>query len=408
MQSTGMQDHFRATRWLMTCAGLVLALGSLGYATRAEAQISAAGRAFIEAATAKTPDSELCDASAPVLDPALSEAFLLEAPSDVGMHRLVIGYYSLSEGLLAGYQSESGKRILLRATWQANGAVDAEVTHRNPATGNLEALIAARPIIDLAAGKIGLIYEVAGVDLLSYLKNGVAKKKAPSVESDSIRQFIEADAGRAYSQAVPALYATLESLESDARLAQLQAPFGAFLTAMQLGTGVYGGFAHADAVLGSAKATKLREECSGQKCLYRGAHFTIQASGLFDMLSKSKLAAGKRASQCRSASSAAVQSPLHTILPIPKNGDGNCTEPGECFGMCGPGCFNPAQIETSACMGHDLCCCKWGQEQCVFSVPAECDGCASLIDAIISYIQALIEMLIRAIIWQILHSLGLA
>ena len=80
-----------------------------------------------------------------------------------------------------------------------------------------------------------------------------------------------------------------------------------------------------------------------------------------------------------------------TTLPWLKNGDGTCTDPGPCFGMCGPGCTNPGDISTPACYGHDLCVCAYGFLDCVLTVPEGCDGCSSLFDAVCSYIAKLIE-----------------
>ena len=79
----------------------------------------------------------------------------------------------------------------------------------------------------------------------------------------TLSAFTESDAGIAFAEAVPALYAALEPLEDDTQLAALQAPFGAVLTALQLMTGTNSGFAHAEAILGASRAKALRDACRG-------------------------------------------------------------------------------------------------------------------------------------------------
>ena len=407
MQCSRNRSRTPVTNGFLSFAVLGLSLVALGYANQAQSQMPAPSQTPNSNSQSKlefsrpgsainTPEvldgvpsaNAACDDKAlPVLVPALSDAYLLVPPTDIGRPQVVVAYYNLSEGLFAGYQSASGKRILFRGRWRANGAVIPEAAHLNPATGKIEPLMGPSKRLDSATGRRAKSYEVAGVDLLSYLKNGVLRKRRPSDEVDQVRQFMDGDAGRAFSEAIPALYATLEPLENNPKLVELQSPFGAILTALQLGTGLYGGFEHADVVLGVARANSLRDGCSRQQCRYRGNHFTIQNSGLFDSLSKSKGGGGKKSLQC--APSAAPSAVLQRIVGSAKNGDGICDDQGLCFGACGPRCFNPGDVWTTECWGHDLCVCKWGDASCVFSTPPDCDGCDTLIDAIESLLAAI-------------------
>jgi hypothetical protein len=166
--------------------------------------------------------------------PTLSGAWLYEQPRDIGKPKLYISTYNLSEGLLAGYQSETGKRILFRSMWRKNGAVIAEAAHLNPQTRKIELIFGRTTKIDAATNKRAKQIDIAGIDLLQYLSDGVLKRKGPSQGHDEVRDFLASDAGQAFSGAIPALYAGLESLETDPALAKLHAPFGAVLTAIQL------------------------------------------------------------------------------------------------------------------------------------------------------------------------------
>ncbi len=320
--------------------------------------------------------------------PKAAGAYLTETPSDVGRPQLVIAYYNLTEGLLAGYQSSTGKRLLLRAQWLPNGAVNPEVAHLNAATGQIELLMGQTKKLDLGTGKRAKTYEVAGVDFMSRLNE--ARSRGVGSEQGELSRFIEADAGRAFAQAMPALYVALEPLETDPKLAALQAPFGGVLTALQLITGVNGGFDDPDAVVGPSAAIGLRENCGSNMCQYRGRHFMVQKSGLFDILSKGEAGFAKKLAE--RGLSQTPRSLLQTLADSRKNGDGTCTDPGPRFGYCGPGTFTPGDIQTLECAGHDLCVCKWGYAACALEVPTTgggCGGCNNLVEAIWSYLDAI-------------------
>lgn len=81
------------------------------------------------------------DETKQALTPTLSSAYLRESPGEVGSPHIVVGYYNLTKGLLAGYQSAAGKRIVFRARWLSNGAISPELAHLNPANGKIEILM---------------------------------------------------------------------------------------------------------------------------------------------------------------------------------------------------------------------------------------------------------------------------
>ena len=341
-----------------------------------------------------SPDNVSCrdESAKQLVTPTLSAAYLRESQVEIGRPHVVVGYYNLSKGLLAGYQSNAGKRIVLRARWLSNGAVSPEVIHLNPASGKIEVLMGRSKQLDAETGARAKVYEVVGVDFQSFLADGVLRRKGPSNERDEVRQFMDGNAGEAFSEAIPALYAALESLEDDPKLAKLQSPLGAILTVLQLSTGVQRGFAFADAVLGSAHASALRENCSDRQCQYQGSHFTVRDTGLFDAMSKSKAVTAKKSLQC--AIKSARRSAIQTIIDTRKNGDGNCTDPGGCFGGCGPDCFTPGDIYTPQCLGHDTCVCKYGYTACVFDTNyPNCDDCDTLVNAIWSYLTEIFRRL---------------
>jgi hypothetical protein len=359
---------------VLRCLALGVALGAFSQASHA---------------TALTPSLEdrgtACEEAAPIVTvPSLSLDFLLESRKEGGRPEITVGYYDLAQGLLAGYESHSGKRIMLRARWRTDGGVSVSAAHLNSSTGQIEQLMGPSAQIDPATGR--RTFDVAGANLLSSLRSGVLKRRGPDA-TDRLGEFALGEAGQAFFEAVPALYAALEPLEDDPRLASLQTPFGVTLTALQLSTGIHSGFENANAVLGQARANGLRDACAGQTCQYRGRHFTIQSSGLFDTVAKGRKITGRKSFQC--GMSLAPQALPLSIPGIMKNGDGNCTDPGGCFGYCGPGCMTPGDIITPQCVGHDLCVCEWGDAACIFSVPDDCDGCDDLLDAIWSWLDGL-------------------
>lgn len=400
----------RIVQSAITCATLGVSLTLLGYAPQSKSQNlispqqattrldAAAHQSLIlpaevdvgDAAPPDTPNVYRSLGSKQILKPKSPGDYLRESPDAIGKPQLVIAHYNFTEGLLAAYQSVSGKRILLRAQWRANGTVDPEVAHRNSVTGEIELLMGRTKQLDPRTGKRAKVFEVAGMDFMSHLDN--ARRKKHSIDERTMKEFVEGDAGRAFAEAMPALYAALEPFEADSKLVELQAPFGGVLTALQLTTGAIAGFAHSEAILGKDRTNSLRDNCRGE-CQYRGRHFTVQNSGLFDVLGKSSEVLGKKSLERGSGPTPASRSLLQTLKDVRKNGDGVCTLPGGCFGGCGPGCFTPGDIYTPECYGHDMCVCKWGAAACVVTIPADCSDCNTLLEAIWSFLSELFRLL---------------
>lgn len=301
----------RIVQSAITCATLSVSLALLGYAPQSDSQIlvssnqattrlvAAASQSLILPVAVGVGDAVSPDAanvyrspdSKQILKPNSPGDYLRESPDAIGKPQLVVAYYNLTDGLLAAYQSVSGKRILLRAQWRANGTVNPEVAHRNSVTGEIELLMGRTKQLDPRTGKRAKIFEVSGMDFMSHLDN--ARRNKSSVDERTMKEFADGDAGRAFAEAMPTLYAALESFETDSKLVELQAPFGGVLTALQLSTGAIVGFAHSEATLGKERTNSLRDNCRGE-CQYRGRHFTIQNSGLFDVLGKSSAVLGKK------------------------------------------------------------------------------------------------------------------
>ena len=204
----------RAAGWLS------LGLALFATATVAGFPSELVPRADLTATVTCQPDALL------KADPALGLDFLRQP----GEQRpsLTIGYYDEDRGLLAGYQSSRGKRILLRARW-LNGNAIAEVAHLSE-SGKIEGIIGPHKKRK-PNGKIILPFEVAGTELLPYLDAVRASRGVRLGGRDPMSEFLLRPEGKAFAEAVPALYATLEQLDRGA-LSRLQAPFGAVLAAL--------------------------------------------------------------------------------------------------------------------------------------------------------------------------------
>ena len=102
---------------------------------------------------------------------------------------------------------------------------------------------------------------VAGVELL-VLKNAFASSRdTDSPDVEAIKHFAASEEGRAFLEAVPALYASLEPFELVPALTNFKLPFGLIVTTLQLVTKQFAGFKHADKVLGVARANQFRDAC---------------------------------------------------------------------------------------------------------------------------------------------------
>ena len=323
------------------------------------------------------------------LDKRRPGAYLIDTSKAAAKPQLQIAYYDATDGLLASYQAYSGKRILLRAVWMNNGAVNAEVAHLDQKSNRVEIVMGSSKRINPGTGQRSTAYDVAGVPILSHLREVSSNSYTNHQSADTLSQFVRSDVGQAVAEAIPALYVALESLEDDAgKLAQLQAPFGGLLTALQLSTTVFTGFEQSDAILGRALANSLRNACQLGECQYRGRHFTVQSNGLFDVLSKSRTSTGNKVTQLNVP--AAQRSLSQKSVDRQKEGDGTCVDrTSNDFGYCGLGTTHPGNIQTPQCYAHDLCVCKYDTWSCLVNTPAPCDDCASLIVAIWSYLESI-------------------
>jgi hypothetical protein len=163
---------------------------------------------------------------------ALTDKYLHESSEGRAVPKLVVAYYDDSRGLLAGYQSSSGKRLVFRSSWRVDRQVSPQVAHLNRTSGEVEVLMGPSRSIDQTTGRREKVYRVSGVDLLKHLQKIESARINGVSERDEIDALMASDAGLAFAEAVPALFAKLEELDSDASLAALQAPFGAVLVAM--------------------------------------------------------------------------------------------------------------------------------------------------------------------------------
>jgi hypothetical protein len=331
----------------------------------------------------------LGQAARPVAPNGLSIEYLREAPTDVGQPKLTIGWYNREQGLFAGYQATSGKRLLFRTQWEEDRALIAEVVHLDAATGRTERLIGPKLARDADGAAPRRYIDVVGVDLVKRVR-----RDRIGGSDDQLAKFMRSEAGQAFSEGVPALYAALEDFEDEPRVAELQAVFGSVLTMLQIHTGIYNTFPHAAAIVGNDRANALREACRGQECAVRGKHFFIHKFGLFDTMSKPRKSSPfKREGTLPGMPWGGADAPGRLAMPQLKNGDGFCTDPGADFGMCGPGDIHPGDISTPECFAHDLCVCRYGTAACIYFPPdAPPDGdsqVGDLIDAIGSFLDAL-------------------
>ena len=215
------------------------------------------------------------------LKPDLSSAFMRE-PSEPGPPFVVVGKYNLEEGLEAGYQSTSGKRIMIRARLSPKGVAAFAVAQYDAKAGKTDNFISPEKRTD-GAGQPTVVLQIAGVDFVAFMKEARARRHGPSWEA--INALLDSDTGRALLEAMPALFATLEPLESDPKLALLQMPLGVLVTGLQAATTRFVGFDHAEAIVGTERAAAMREACRTRDCVYQGAHFTVYENGMFDAFS---------------------------------------------------------------------------------------------------------------------------
>ena len=180
-------------------------------------------------------------------DASLSPAFLLEPKSvkEVGNPYLIVGHYSLSQGLLAAYQAETGKRILFTAKFRLGGSMSSQILHLDPYTGKIVPII-ERSRQRNAFGQPVEDIEIAGVDLRAFMKDGGRNRDGKSEKAQQLKQFLKGDTGQALLDGVAALYAALEDVAPEPGSARLLAPFGAISMVLQLGGKEYRGLKNAD------------------------------------------------------------------------------------------------------------------------------------------------------------------
>lgn len=339
-------------------------------------------------ASTETHNTQAAKKYAPPIAPnGLSVQFLHET-GEVGHPQLIIGWYDLTEGLFAGYQATSGKRILFRTRWKDGSAILAEVVHLNPANGKAERVIGPRNDFETNPEAPRRYIEVMGVDLLKSAKRSGAKG-----ERDVLTGFMQADVGQAFAEGVPVLFAALEDLEEGPQHAQLQAVFGAVLSMLQIHSGVFIQSAHTEAIeaiVGGEHAKKMREACVGKDCIMHGRNFMIHRNGLFDTFSRPKKVSELKLQRQFTSRflDGTVDLSVSSRIGRPKSDYDDCAPD---FGYCGPGTFHPGDIITPACTRHDRCVCYYSHLECINFPPDEppggfCPDCGTLFEAIESYL----------------------
>lgn len=343
-----------------------------------------------------------------------SKTFALVTAKSGSLPRLVVRHYNKEQGLLAGYESETGKRILFRAVFLPFGGMSMQVLHRDTATGEFVHLVEKSKTLDDAGQPVRDI-SVGGIDMRAFQKSSRNKDKDHADKELKLKTFVEGDTGQAYLDAVPALYAALDLIEQDPETARLIEPIGASAMALQLNAKHFRGFKHADKILGAAKAKELRDNCGNESdCVLRGKRFHIHKFGLFDALSKDfknsvrkenpsptiegglyGLSASARHSSflqlTKSATGAAVLGQARNSSCPPPPDEALAT----CFGVCGgPNCATLGNISTPQCFGHDFCACKYGHTACALSTPENCGAeelieCFTLLEAALSWVGGL-------------------
>jgi hypothetical protein len=347
----------------------------------------------------------------------ISKTYLQDSPKSETEPHILIGRFDEKSGLVAGFQASSGKRILFRARFSSGGAVVAQALHFDPSTGKIYNLIERSRSVDATGAPIKSII-VGGIDLAGLLRGAKDKNDGYPERKERAVQFLKQPEGKALLEGIPALYAALDGVADNSAAQQLKQPFGAIVMGLQLGANVYSGLDATLRTTGTEKLAAMSARCLGEKeCVYSGKDFSIYQSGLFDALSKrslnvKRIAAASGLPRLVSSPDRSILSQINSTSPqlilspnsIPlKNGDGSCTDPGACFGYCGPGCIAPGMVATAECLGHDLCVCKYGHAACVNSVPAGCSGpnvqCYDLIEAALSWVGGIWDILMEFWDW---------
>lgn len=193
-----------------------------------------------------------CEADDVVFDPKLGRSFLSDKKKERNNPQLVLGRYNKAHGLVAGYQSNKGKRIMFSAAFPKTGGVYAQIWHFDEEKQKLMPVLRKSNLARATGDKVRDL-SVGGVDIANFMKGEIGKRKNDYQAQNLAKlvEFLDSDLGEALIEATPALYAKLDSLESaEPEIANLKVPFGAVALMLQLGTKRFRGFEHADKVLG--------------------------------------------------------------------------------------------------------------------------------------------------------------
>lgn len=354
-----------------------------------------------------------------VLEPIQAKAFLRESGVASGAPKIFVGRYNASEGLLVGFQSESGKRLLFRSRSFAGLGTSGQVLHFDPAAGKIVQLVGRSKSVDQYGKRVNDV-SVGGTDIRDFMKSSKQKANGHAEKELRLDHFVKSEAGSALLDGIPALYAALEGLEDEPTTTKLLEPFGSVALALQLSSKQFRGLKGADQILGTAKATELSQACGADSdCALRGKSFTVHKQGLFDPLSKHFGTSARKSTSsfdrlslrqaiaARHAELSPVlgetlgESPLTPPLAQArlKNGNGTCDDmqlPD--FGACGLGSWAPGDFRTPQCFGHDYCVCSYGHTACMNDVPEGCGAaqyvtCYNLWDAAGSWFVQVWDMI---------------
>jgi hypothetical protein len=295
------------------------------------------------------------------LRPQDASAFLLAEKTPAGAPTVFVSRFNETEGLLVVYQSESGKRLLVRSQVFNDSIHSAQVFHKNPKSGKIEQLFGRSREKDANGRRVPDV-SLAGVSM-SELRS--ATPDGRSSHENRLTDVAKTEEGKAFLDAVPAIYATLDAQTDNPKLRRLLDPIGAMSLVFQLASKQYSGAKSAQLAVGEGAAKNLKTSCGANpNCTLEGKSFRITAGGLFDPMSRRN----------EGAATTAVRTPRALDLPW-KNGDGTCsrvTQQQPWFGFCGPQDFTPGNIRTTECIGHDFCVCAYSHAQCAVSTPEGC------------------------------------
>jgi hypothetical protein len=329
-----------------------------------------------------------------VLDPKDALSFLRE-DTVKGKPQLFISRFDANQGLLVGYQADSGKRILFRSRSFLGAGVSGQVLHYDKNVNKIAQIIGRSKNVG-ADGKRIRDVSVNGIDLRDVTKRN---RKLKLAERDAayhrLKEFAHGEVGTAFIDAVPVLYAVLESIDPSEDAAKLLAPFGSTVLLLQLSSERFPDVGSISKILGDERSALQRQTCGyDQSCAMRGNRFTLHRHGLFDPISKNFGGAsiGKKSNIERPflLGEASEQTLLQAgrISSISQlwrstiqhksgdtDGNGQCsniTMNGQYFGGCGPSTLTPGNIWTIQCRGHDYCVCAYSHLDCVNEVPLGC------------------------------------